>query len=151
MRSTHPRPEPLSDERKRVLVVDDSMTMRHLQCLILRDVELEIIEAKDGTEALAIIAAQRPDIVLLDVNMPEVDGRETFVRLRRIAGCAELPVIFVTALTEDEADLPSDPYTSSITKPLHADVLRMTVRQLLGLPPQSVRNLRVADPTKPKS
>jgi putative two-component system response regulator len=128
-------------DRKRVLVVDDSTTMRQLECLILRDVELEIIEAKDGVEALAIAERDRPDIILLDVNMPGVDGRETFGRLRRMAGFEEVPVIFITGLAEDEVDLPSDANTARMTKPLYADALRSTVREMLGLPPQSTRNL----------
>jgi CheY-like chemotaxis protein len=128
-------------DKKRVLVVDDSTTMRQLECLILRDVELELIEAKDGIEALAIAERVRPDIVLLDVNMPGVDGRETFERLRRMPGFADVPVVFITGLAEDEANLPRDPNTTHMTKPLYADALRRTVRDMLGLPPQSTRNL----------
>lgn len=126
---------------KRVLVVDDSTTMRQLECLILRDVELEIVEAKDGMEALAIAERVRPDIVLLDVNMPGFDGRETFERLRRMAGFEALPVVFISGLAEDEANLPSDANTAYVTKPLYADALRAIVRRMLDLPPQSTRNL----------
>jgi len=127
-------------ERKRVLVVDDSSTMRQLECLILRDVELELFEAKDGLEALTTAERVRPDIVLLDVNMPKVDGKETYERLRKMQGFSELPVIFITGLTEDEVSLPRDEYTDYVTKPLYADALRATVRRMLGLPPHSTRN-----------
>ncbi len=127
-----------------MLVVDDSLTMRQLQCLILRDAELIVSEAADGLAALTMIESERPDIVLLDVNMPVIDGRETFARLRRMTGCAELPVIFVTA--EDEADLPRDAHTMSLQKPLNAEDLRRTVRTLVGLSPESQRLIKAAPP-----
>lgn len=127
---------------KRVLVVDDSLTMRQLQCLILRDAELSVTEAADGLIALASIERERPDAVVLDVNMPEVDGRETFARLRRMDGCADLPVVFVTA--DDEVELPRDAYTASLRKPLNADDLRRTVRTFVGLPPESERRIKAA-------
>lgn len=122
-------------EKKRGLVVDDSTTMRQLVLLILRDFDLTLFEAKDGMEGLTLAARERPDIVLLDVNMPHIDGRETFVRLRKMDGFADVPVVFITSLSEDEASLPRDERTAYVTKPLYADALREVVRRMLDLSP----------------
>lgn len=127
--------------RKKVLIVDDSMTMRKFERLILGDRSYDISEAASGDDALSAAALDRPDIVLLDVNMPSIDGIETYRRLRLLEGFAEVPVLFITGMTEYPAGddsppnsvrFPNDARTAILRKPIHAAALRETVLQLLG-------------------
>jgi two-component system cell cycle response regulator len=81
----------------RVLVVDDSATNRMLIRLRLNAAYYEVIEARDGEEALALAASDPPDLVLLDLGLPGIDGFETCRRLKREAATAQVPVVMLTA------------------------------------------------------
>ena len=79
----------------RVLVVDDEAMLADLLAQALRHEGWETATAKDGLDALAKASSFHPDIVILDVQMPRMDGLETLARLR--ARDPELPVLFLTA------------------------------------------------------
>ena len=68
---------------RRVLVVDDDASVRRLVRLILTSEGYEVIEAEDGEKALDILDREAPEVLLLDLNMPVMDGRELFERLQR--------------------------------------------------------------------
>jgi CheY-like chemotaxis protein len=67
---------------RRVLVVDDDASIRRLVRVILADAGFEVIEAEDGARALEVLERESPEILLLDLNMPVMDGWEVFERLR---------------------------------------------------------------------
>jgi two-component system, chemotaxis family, chemotaxis protein CheY len=80
-----------------VLLVDDEPHIRKFVLLILKQLGVSrVVEAADGEEALAVYQRDRPDLVLLDVNMPVMDGLETLRRLRKID--PECVVIMLTSL-----------------------------------------------------
>ena len=85
-----------------VLVVDD--TTRNIQVLgtILRQEGYEINVAQNGLQALQMVERVPPDLILLDVMMPQLDGFETCKRLKASEKTKEIPVIFLTAKTETE-------------------------------------------------
>jgi two-component system, cell cycle response regulator len=83
----------------RILVVDDNEVNLELLVAILESEHYVVSTATDGFEALAKIAAEKPDIVLLDVMMPELDGFEVCRRIKADPTMAEIPVIMVTALS----------------------------------------------------
>jgi CheY-like chemotaxis protein len=87
-----------------VLVVDDEFDIRELLVDTLIDAGYEVIEASDGNAALARIAADHPDIVLLDIWMPGMDGLEVLSRLRQNPDTAALPVILLTAMPADAGE-----------------------------------------------
>jgi sigma-B regulation protein RsbU (phosphoserine phosphatase) len=92
-------PEPLGLDAVRVLVVDDNLMNRVLLETLLLRMGVGHVESVDsGEKGLAAIERRKPDLVLLDVMMPRMDGFEMCRRLRRIHPLTELPVIFVTAL-----------------------------------------------------
>lgn len=81
---------------KKCLVVDDSSVIRKVARRILEDLEFEISEAEDGQEALDSCVDQMPDAVLLDWNMPVMDGLDFLVELRKLEGGDDPKVIFCT-------------------------------------------------------
>jgi len=89
----------------RILVVDDDTLNRFLLVHMLEQQGyMDTFEAEDGVVALELAKRINPDLVLLDVVMPEMDGYEVAIRLKKLAGDIYLPIIFITAL-EDEASL----------------------------------------------
>ena len=94
---------PISLAASRVLIVDDNEFNRKSLALIIRRAGLSQIEfAENGEDGLAKVASFRPDLVLLDVNMPVMDGLEMCRRLRESVTHEELPILFQTALDSDE-------------------------------------------------
>jgi two-component system, OmpR family, response regulator len=115
----------------RLLVVDDEATIRELLSGSLRLAGFEVMTAASGAEAVRAAASGRPDLVLLDVLMPDGDGFEALRRIR--SGGAEIPVIFLTA-RDEEADrvtgfaLGGDDY---VTKPFSLNELIGRIRAVL--------------------
>ena len=89
--------QPRSTGKCRVLVADDEPITRLLIKNLLQREHFEVIEAKNGDEAVALTTSQRPDLVLLDLNMPVMDGYEAIHHLRHTASLAGLPIIVLTA------------------------------------------------------
>ena len=88
-----------------ILIVDDTPANLNVLLQCLGDAGHRVLVAEDGEEALELLARAAPDLVLLDVMMPGIDGFETCRRLKADPAHAELPVIFMTALSETEQKL----------------------------------------------
>jgi PleD family two-component response regulator len=120
--------------RKRVLLVDDSSTILMMEKMILLRGPYDITTARDGMEALEKASAERPDLILLDVVMPRMDGFETCRRLRAQEDTRDIPVIFVT--TRGEADNVAAAFKSGasdhVTKPINGAELLAKLRTHLG-------------------
>lgn len=118
----------------RILVVDDQPDNLHVMKQILM-AQYQLLFAKDGERALSLAAEQNPDLILLDVMMPGMDGFETCIRLKREKDTCHIPVIFVTAMSdiEDETygfELGAVDY---IAKPVSAAIVRARVKTHLSL------------------
>jgi len=87
----------------RILVVDDTPANIQVLSSTLKDKGYQISVATNGRQALEVVARLRPDLILLDVMMPEMDGFETCRRLKESAATNDIPVIFLTARTETTA------------------------------------------------
>jgi CheY-like chemotaxis protein len=79
-----------------ILVVDDLRPVLELMVTLLREAGLEPEMASDGRTALQLSRLVRWDLVVLDVDLPDINGLELYVRIRRMAGGGQLPVLFVT-------------------------------------------------------
>jgi PAS domain S-box-containing protein len=103
----HPGPPdlPLYRDRPLILVVDDIATNLELMSVVLRSVGYDVVTAADGQQAVDMMPQCRPDLILLDVMMPGMDGYETCRQIKAIKTVRDIPVIFVTALSDphDEA------------------------------------------------
>jgi len=84
----------------RILVVDDTPTSRFLTRSRLGEAYYDVIEAGSGAEAIALARAEQPDMILLDVVMPGMDGFETCATLKAMAETAHIPVVLLTALDD---------------------------------------------------
>jgi len=88
----------------RILVVDDDVVIRYLLVYMLEQQGyMDIFEAEDGTVAIELAKRIKPDLVLLDVVMPEMDGYEVATKLKKLAGDIYLPIIFITSLDDEES------------------------------------------------
>jgi CheY-like chemotaxis protein len=84
-----------------ILVVDDDDDIRGLLRAMIERGLHRVVEAVDGAEALELIRRARPDLVLVDLNMPEVDGSEVCRRVKADAATRDLPVLVLTAAAQD--------------------------------------------------
>lgn len=123
------------DRPVRVLVVDDSITTRTLEKNILAAAGFEVALAVDGRDALRSIRAQRPDIVVSDVDMPGLDGIALTREVRANEQTRELPIVLVTSLDAPEErdrglDAGADAYLTKQT--FDQQELLLTIRELVG-------------------
>jgi len=113
-----------------ILVVDDEPAIVRLTRARLQADDLAVVSATNGEEAISLLIRERPDLVLLDVMMPEMDGFET---LRHIRQQSSVPVIMLTARSSDQDKLRGFEYGADdyLTKPFNPDELAARVHALL--------------------
>ena len=116
-----------------VLVVDDDPHIVRVVEINLTQEGYQVRSAGDGEAGLAAVAQEPPDLLILDVTMPKLDGFETLKRLKSDPATAEIPVLMLTARAEDEAVF--EGYGTGaqwyLTKPFEPGELRRVVRHLL--------------------
>ncbi|HEX7763924.1 MAG TPA: response regulator [Cellvibrio sp.] len=126
-----------------VLVVDDSIDSIHMLNDVLEDAKFTVLVALEGAQALTITQNIRPDIILLDAIMPNMDGFETCKRLKQNPQLADVPIIFMTGLSDTEHIVMGlgAGGVDYITKPIKADELiaRMQVHLANARITQSAR------------
>lgn len=124
--------EPEGSSRLKVLLVDDQQTQIMFEQMLLGSEQFEFVTARNGREALERARAERPDVILMDVMMPEMDGIEAAGRLQGDAETAGIPIIMVT--TRSEEDYVERAYTNGcvdyVTKPLQRGELLTKIHSL---------------------
>jgi len=120
---------------KCILVVEDQEDNRQILRDLLGNAGYDLVEAADGEQALAAYAKQRPDLILMDIQLPIMDGYETTRRIRADPESKGIPIIAVTsyALTGDEAKALAAGCNAYITKPYSPRALLAKVREYLEL------------------
>ena len=120
--------------RKKILLVDDSATILMMEKMILTKGPYLTITACNGEEAVAKAESENPDLILMDVVMPKMDGFEAVRRIRKLASAASLPIIMVT--TRGEGHNVETAYeagcTDYVTKPIDGSELMAKLRNYLG-------------------
>jgi len=120
--------------KKKILLVDDSKTVLFVERTALRGSPYEVVTAANGEECLAQVAADRPDLILLDLVMPVMDGFETCRKLRSNPATREIPIVIVTTRGEAEnvAAGRESGCSAYLTKPINNAELLAKIRELLG-------------------
>lgn len=120
-------------ERKRILVVDDSRTAQMMTSLIVSKASFDVLTASDGEEGVQKALSEKPDLILMDVMMPKMDGFEACRRLHENEATRNIPIIMVT--TRGEADNIEVGYSSGcadyVTKPVNGVELLAKLRNQL--------------------
>ncbi len=112
-----------------VLLVDDYADAREMYAEYLEYFGYEVVQAEDGEQALAMAAARRPDVVLMDLSLPGVDGREATRRLKAMPATADVPVMILTGMPTDYAR--STGADALLTKPCEPRALIAEIQRLL--------------------
>jgi putative two-component system response regulator len=123
-----------SVNRKTVLVVDDHRAVRALCRASLEEAGFRVLEAENGTAALASVQTERPDAILLDIMMPGISGWEVTAALLADRSTDQIPIIFISGRTEPSDrirayELGAQAY---VMKPFDPEVLAETVVTVLG-------------------
>lgn len=120
---------------KSILVVDDKQSLRQLVREYLTQEGYRVIEAADGREALFVARREKPDLIILDIMMPEMDGYEVCARLKADPETAPIPIIFVSAMSETVNKTKGFGLgaVDYITKPFQAAEVKARIRTHLAL------------------
>lgn len=116
-----------------ILVADDRASSRELLRTVLERAGYEVLEAEDGEQALLRARSRHPDLVLLDLQMPELDGFGVLAELRGDPRFRDLPIVALTAsaMRGDREKILEAGFTEYVAKPASPDTLRETVARLL--------------------
>ena len=117
---------------KKILIVDDSVFIRDVLKEILDSNIFVLLEAVDGREALDIYKKENPDLVLLDILMPNIDGIAAFKEMKNINPNPK--VVFISAVEENEVQDKLGGFTPDgyVTKPFDVELIRKQVNEILG-------------------
>ncbi len=121
---------------KKIVLAEDEPQIARLVEFKLKKEGYQVVSKGNGEEALAAIKAEKPDLILLDVMMPVMDGYEVLRRVKEDENLKNIPVVMLTAKAQERdvvkgIDLGADDY---ITKPFHPAELLARVKRILGKP-----------------
>lgn len=122
---------------KKILIVDDEDDIRQVVRTVLEAEDYEIVEAKDGKEAITMASEEKPDLILMDVMMPEVDGWEACKRIKSDEATRDIMIAMLTVKSQDENKVKSFDEAMAdwhIAKPIRRQRLIQTVQWLLDKP-----------------
>lgn len=118
--------------KKKILLVEDYDDVRYMMSFLLRFHGYEVIEAVNGREAVEITIEQRPDVVLMDLGMPEMDGLEATRTIRRNDHVSEIPIIAVTAYSNSYEERALEAGCNSVLqKPLQFEQLEPLLKRYI--------------------
>ena len=119
---------------KKILLVDDSKTVLMFEKLMLQGMGYQLDTANNGLQALDAVKQNKPDLIMLDIMMPELNGIETCRRIKNDPNTSGIPIVMVTTKGEEDmvaraVEAGCDAY---LTKPLDKIALNEKLRQFLG-------------------
>lgn len=118
---------------KRILVIEDTEDNRQIVRDLLTSVGYDLVEAVDGLEGVAAAEREKPDLILMDIQLPGIDGYEATRRIRAIPDLSKVPIIAVTsyALSGDEAKTREAGCDGYVAKPFSPRQLLAKIREFL--------------------
>jgi CheY-like chemotaxis protein len=119
---------------QKLLLVEDNEDNRIIYSTVLRHIGYTVIEALDGVQAIALARSERPDLILMDISIPEVDGWEATRILRGDPATRHIPIIALTAhaLADDRERATAVGFTSYLAKPVEPRTVAAEVRRWIG-------------------
>ncbi|MFN2491688.1 MAG: response regulator [Pyrinomonadaceae bacterium] len=116
-----------------ILIADDHDDNRELLQLLLSGAGYNVSEAKDGSECVAIARAQKPDLIVIDLSMPVLDGWGVFRELQADQRTRTIPCMAVTAHADlDRGDALATGFSAYVSKPFSGDALLKTIAKVLS-------------------
>jgi len=123
----------------KILTVDDSRTIRMIVKRSFNPFDCTVFEAANGEEGLAVAGKEKPDLIILDITMPVMDGVTMLVRLRETPDIKDIPVVMLTAESgrENVAYIAKLGVRDYLVKPFKEDQLLEKVRRIVALEPKA--------------
>ena len=124
----------MANSAKRILVVEDDLDNRRIVVKILTLAGYEVLEAPDGRAAITVTRAEHPDLIIMDLAIPHVDGWEVSRQLKTDPQSADIPIIALTAFATrgDEERAREAGCDGYLSKPCRPQTIREVVRQFLA-------------------
>ena len=118
---------------KKILVVEDNEINMYLSCRILKSSGYEVIEARSGEEGVELTIKERPDLIIMDIQLPGIDGLEATKRIRKTEADGEVPIIALTsyAMAGDRKKALKAGCTGYIEKPINPDTFLGEIKKYL--------------------
>jgi CheY-like chemotaxis protein len=118
----------------KILVVEDNETNRKLFRLMLRSAGFEVIEANDGASGVEVAKVEQPDLIIMDIQLPVLDGMRAFEILQDDSATNNIPVIAATsyAMKGDEEKILAMGFAAYLAKPISLDFLLQAIQAILG-------------------
>ena len=118
---------------KTILTADDSASMREMVNFTLRNAGYDVVEAVDGRDALAKIACNTPQMLITDLNMPNMEGIELIRQVRALPQCKYIPIVMLTTESQDARKQEGRAAGASgwIIKPFRSEQLILVAKKLL--------------------
>lgn len=122
---------------RKVLIVDDSPTIRGFAKIFLKPLQVDVAEAEEGLQALEQVRASAPDVIVVDINMPGMDGLAFTRELRADPKIARIPIVLLTGDRSEQIREKGREAGASdfLEKPIKGAELQAVVKKFLGLPP----------------
>jgi signal transduction histidine kinase/CheY-like chemotaxis protein len=144
-------------EKALVLVVDDIATNRNLVREFFQDTPISVIEAEDGDKAVTAAVRYKPDVILMDIRMPVMDGYEATRRIRKLEAIKHIPVIALTAsgMKEEKNKTLSSGFDGFLTKPIQRselfDELAKFITHSKKEAPERTEKIEIIEPVSPET
>ena len=117
----------------KVLIIDDEMPIRKLVRSVLKEDGYEIIDAKNGREGLELALEEDPDVIVMDVKMPEMSGLDACRELKKHAKTKDIPVLILTGVEESKKEAVEAGVDDFLNKPFESEELRVRVGSMMKI------------------
>jgi len=118
---------------EKILIVEDNPLNMRLMEMTLEDKNYTLLEATDGEEALDVATRERPDLIIMDIQLPKLNGLEVTRKLRDTVACSHIPIIAITAfaMKGDKEKAIEAGYDAYLPKPIDTRQLPVTIAEML--------------------
>ena len=118
---------------KKILVVEDNETNMYLTCFILRKNNYEVIEARNGKQGVELAIKEKPDLIIMDIDLPDIDGLEATKRIKESEEAGSIPIVAFTsyAMTGDRGKALNAGCTGYLEKPINPETFMADIEKHL--------------------